>query len=127
MKKIIFLLSIVLLLPVSANCASKPAKNSTNLEAPASGVVGEKIEVKMRTAESLPASSFYRVEIECPAKPEGAAVTGEMGYPSSELTFSKEGRYECIANLGIVTKSSCAGAQYKSLGDFDFAIDIAPR
>lgn len=94
---------------------------------PGTGHAGEKISLHTQTNVPLPASSFYRVEVECPDKPEGALVTGEMGYPVSDLLFSKEGSYTCVVSLGILSKSSCAAVQYKALGDRDFKIEILPK
>lgn len=74
----------------------------------------------------LPASSFYRLELECPEKPAGAIITQEMGYPASDLIFSREGSYHCIVNFGILSKGSCAGVQYKALDQYHFSINIAP-
>lgn len=125
MNKYAVLLSIFLIWPISANCASHAEK--TFIDMPSLGVAGQKTRLKAHTAVQLPASSFYRVDIECPVKPAGAIVAGEMGYPYSDIVFSREGNYECVVNLGILSKSSCAGVQYKSLGDFNFSIEIAPK
>ncbi len=113
---------MILLSPILENCAS--AATAVTFEIPAAGVAGQKIGLKVHSEEALPASSFYRVELECPKKPEGARVALEMGYPASDIVFDRAGRYECVAQVGIVTKSSCAGASYKPLGEHNFVIEI---
>lgn len=121
-----FLLMIFLIWSILAVCASAADAPPAVFEMPDMGVAGQKIQLKVQTSEPLPASSFYRVELECPKKPENAAIATEMGYPQSDVVFNTPGRYECIAQLGIITRSSCASARYKSLGEFNFSIEIKP-
>lgn len=124
MTRIVLFLSIFLLFPISVKCASVANEKGISVEAPRSGSVGAKIPIRAHIGTPLPASSFYRTEVECPGKPEGSIVTGEMGYPVSDVIFSAAGLYRCILSLGIITRSSCAATRYIPLGDLEFVIEI---
>lgn len=115
---------MLLVLPIPANCASILFNQASQAEVEGICKAGEKFTVTFQTAEPLPASSFYRVEIDCPIKPSGAEITTEAGYPASDMVFSIPGHYECAAELGIVTKSSCAGVKYRPLALRKFSLDV---
>ncbi|MDE5831748.1 MAG: hypothetical protein K2H64_01970 [Desulfovibrio sp.] len=89
-------------------------------------VAGGKTILAASDPGELPASSFYRVEFDCPVKPDSAKIDFSGGYPSSDVIFSSPGYYECEAELGVVTKSSCAGVQYSPLLKKSFKITVAP-
>ena len=127
MFKYLPMICIFAMWPISVNCASLKIESSAGANMPGKGVAGQKVHLILETSEDLPASSFYRVEVDCPRKPEGAEIKTETGYPESEIVFSKPGTYGCSVDFGILTKSSCAGVNYKELGKFDFNIEIAPE
>lgn len=103
-----------------------PTLCATELSAPKTCKAKEKILIKVSTDNELPASSFYRVDISCPKGPTGAGVEVLSGWPESEMRFPETGVYECEAEIGIVTKQSCAGAKYAKLGTHKFAIEVLP-
>lgn len=88
--------------------------------------VGEKAILKIAVAHELPASSFYRTSFECGVRPEGGDVSVLEGYPDSDVVFGKAGKYECVAEAGILTKSSCGGVAYRSLGKRAFVVEVLP-
>lgn len=116
MKAILFCLIFIF--------AANTARSATELIAPETGIAGETILIKITTDADLPASSFFRADIECPVKPEGAKIDILAGWPESEMKVSKPGIYECSAEIGVVTKGSCAGATYKSLTNEKFRIEV---
>lgn len=126
MTRIFLILSLLLIWSIPAKYASAANERGISVEAPRSGVAGAKIPIKANTATPLPASSFYRIAVDCPDKPEGALVSGEMGYSVSDVIFSADGLYRCILSLGILTRSSCATTTYSPLEEVEFTIEITP-
>lgn len=97
------------------------------VEVPSVCKVNEKIIAHISTDTQLPASSFFRLELDCPRKPEGAKAVALMGYPESVISFSLPGEYECELEAGFVTKSSCAGAHYQKLGMRKLVFTVEPQ
>ncbi|MBD5608595.1 MAG: hypothetical protein HDQ93_07080 [Desulfovibrio sp.] len=108
------------------SASSAISSDQTSVLIQESCVVGEKVELEISTNTELPSSSFYRISIDCPTKPSGAEISAETGYPVTDIIFSAPGDYECEVEIGFVTKSSCAGAQYTPITKKTFKITAAP-
>ena len=107
--------------------ASYASAAAVTVHAPASCEEGDKISLNAYVAVPLPASSFYRVNLYCPKKPDNARIRAEMGYPASDLVFDTAGDYECELEIGILSKSSCAGVQYRPIGKGEFKINVTGK
>lgn len=119
-----FPLLLIFLWPISAEGARILISDGLEAELPDSCVAGTKTQITIKGAAPLPASSFYRVDINCPVKPAKGAISMQTGYPVSDITFSEPGLYECGLEIGILTKSSCAGVQYRELGRSEFKVTV---
>ncbi len=123
-KKIFLFITLTWLSLCLANTLKAEIKDkNVKISLPERCIAGQKIELKLESPAELPASSFYRVEIDCPKKPAGANITSLAGYPVSEIQFSAAGEYQCDVEIGIVTKNSCAGASYRKLSSHRFKIE----
>lgn len=121
MKKIIIALMIIFCLYLHPN--SILAQNElVSVHLPSTCIAGKTCKVKVEIAEPLPASSFYRVSLECQAASSEIKIL--PGYPESDIEFSSPGIYQCFLESGILTKSSCAGVTYKMLDKKDFEITV---
>lgn len=117
-------LTAVLLLSLFMDAMAQAG--STDVIVPQTVAVGKAAYVKIETDVELPASSFFRVEAACPVRPQGADVKVLAGFPETDLRFSMPGHYECEAEAGIVTKSSCAAVTYRKLASRKFVINVTP-
>lgn len=102
---------------------SASSADDARLDMPETCAAGEKVVLKATAGRALPASSFFRVNLNCPDLPDGG-LRFESGYPESDVIFTKPGSYECQAELGIVSKSSCAGVSYFPIYARDFLIKV---
>lgn len=116
----------IFLINFSAAAAIAPAAEKQpqfRMILPETCSAGKSFNMRFESGMELPASSFYRIEIACPVHPENAVISALTGFPESSVDFSLPGSYECEIEAGIVTKNSCAGAQYKKLAARNFKIE----
>lgn len=121
LKILAFLLSLSVLA-----LEARAAGDEAEIILSGTAVAGQKMLLKTRSNGAVPASSFYRVNFECPGRPDKGEAIIEAGYPESDIIFTLPGLYECEAELGMVTKSSCAGVQYRRLKVKKFSVSVSP-
>ena len=74
----------------------------------------------------LPAGAYAAINVEFPARPEGAKPEVRPGYPETVMTFAEPGRYRVLILLNQISKGSCGGVKAKPLLETTLDLDVAP-